>query len=622
MAAFMDTSTAGERVDALSKAIFESDGGMMSGRFDDLMEGVLKTREVEGEDKVVSLAEAIARFVKPGAGIHLAATHSAPGAAIYEIVRQFHGTNPGFTLIMRGIRDTVSLLIHLGLVKKVITAFSGNVYPWYSPNPVTQKAYVRREVELEDWSILTLPLRLMAGALGVGAMPTTSLIGSSMALRNKDAFTVIDDPFDAGRKIGLVKALNPDIAIVHAIAADREGNAILTAPYSESLWGAKASTGGVLVTTEKIVSTDFIRRHSHLVKLPAYMVKSVSLAPMGAHPGGVWNQGIPECDAYAEDYEFMTAFNKLLKDPQALDAWIGEWVHACPTFADYLAKLGGERIAALKSKADPDAWRGEFDCRASEVSVEDKANAVETMVVMAARELAAHVLRSRHKTMLAGAGTANLAAWLAKYELQKRDYIVELLVELGYFGNSPRPGEPFLLNFGNFPTCKMLTETLDTLGVFTCGATNQCIGVLGGGQIDKFGNINSHWMSDDVYVTGSGGANDVATGARETMVVMQQSRQRFLEQVPFITAPGERVKTVVSTLGVFEKPDGGREFILTKYFKDARGSSAEDAIRKIRENCGWNLQVAREPEGVSLPTPDELALLRIFDPQKFYLKTR
>jgi acyl CoA:acetate/3-ketoacid CoA transferase beta subunit len=46
---------------------------------------------------------------------------------------------------------------------------------------------------------------------------------------------------------------------------------------------------------------------------------------------------------------------------------------------------------------------------------------------------------------------------------------------------------------------------LDALGVFTCGATNQCMGVLGGGQIDRFGNLNSHWMSEEVYLTGSGG---------------------------------------------------------------------------------------------------------------------
>lgn len=592
----------------------------MIGRFQDLLEGPFRIRENEGEDKVVSLREAIVRHVKPGAKVHLAATHCCSSAAILEIAREFYGKKPDFTLIMRGIRDTVTILLHLGLAKKVITSFSGNVYPWYSPNPVAQKAYAGKEVELEDWTVLTLPLRLMAGALGVGVMPTTSLVGSSLAETNKEAFAVIDDPFDSGKKIGLLQALNPDISIVHGLAADREGNTILTAPYSESLWGAKASTGGVVVTVEKLVSTDFIREHSHLVKLPAYMVKSVSIVPLGAHPGGVWNQGIESFEAYAEDYEFMTEFNRCCKDPAALDAWIREWVLGCPSFEDYRAKLGCDRILYLKGNADRDAWSYHLEALENKISDSGECNQVEYMVIAAARELKDRIITSGHKTMLSGAGTANLAAWVAKYFLQEENYIVELLVELGYFGSSPRPAEPFLLNFGNFATCKMLTETLDTLGVFTCGATNRCIGVLGGGQIDKFGNINSNWMSKDLYVTGSGGANDVATGAKESMIIMQQIRHRFLDRVPFITAPGTRVKTLVSTMGVFEKLNGDAEFLLTKYFTDRTGSSAEEAVRKIKEQCGWDLKVIGEPRKVELPTSEELKLLRAFDPQRFYLK--
>ena len=592
----------------------------MTGRFRDYLEGPFRIRENEGQDKVVSLPEAIARYVKPGAKVHIAATHCCSGAAILEIARQFRGRNPDFTLIMRGIRDTVTILLHMGLVKKVITSFSGNVYPWYSPNAVAQKAYVGKEVELEDWTVLTLPLRLMAGALGVDVMPTRSLVGSSLAEMNKESFTVIDDPFGSGRKIGLLKALNPDISIVHGLAADREGNTILTAPYSESLWGAKASLGGVVVTVEKLVSTDFIREHSHLVKLPAYMVQSVSVVPFGAHPGGVWNQGIESFAAYAEDYEFMTDFNRRCKDPAALEDWVRQWVLECSTFEAYCDKLGRDRIFYLKGNADRDAWRYHLAELEDKISDEADASLVENMVIMAARELKDRIVASGHRTMLAGAGTANLAAWVAKYLLQEEDYIVELLVELGYFGNSPRPAEPFLLNFGNFGTCKMLTETLDTLGVFTCGATNRCIGVLGGGQIDKFGNINSNWMSKDVYVTGSGGANDVATGARESMIIMQQMRHRFLDRVPFITAPGDRVRTLVSTMGVFEKPEGRAEFVLTKYMADRENSTAEASVRKIKENCGWDLQVAGEPQRLPLPTAAELKLLRMFDPRKFYLK--
>lgn len=592
----------------------------MAGKFNDLLKNTFTLSRNEGEDKVMDLGEAVRRSIRPGAGIHIAATHNCPGAAILEIARQFHGKKPGFTLIMRGIRDTAVILLHMGLLKKIITSFSGNVYPWYSPNAVCQKAYAAGSVELEDWTILTFPLRLMAGALGTGAAATTSLVGSSMAETNAHAFKVIEDPFGSGKKIGLLKALNPDISIVHGLAADREGNTILTPPYSESVWGAKASRGGAIVTVERLVTTDFIRKHSHLVKLPAYMVRSVSVVPLGAHPGGVWNQGLESFGSYAEDYEFMTEFNRLCKDPPALDAWVREWVLDCASFDEYRGKLGRDRIKELESNAGRNAWRRRLDRLEDLISESDEYNDVERMVVVAARELKDRTLAAGHRTMLAGAGTANLAAWMAKYHLKKENYLVELMVELGYFGNSPRPAEPFLLNFENFATCKMLTETLDTLGVFTCGDTNRCIGVLGGAEIDKNGNINSHWVSDDLYITGSGGANDVATGAKETMVIMQQSRRRFLDRVRYITAPGTRVRTLVSTLGIFEKPEGENEFILTRYFRDRAGRPRDEMIREIRENCGWDLKVASRPEEIAPPRPEELRLLRIFDPKRFYLK--
>ncbi|MFC1857936.1 CoA-transferase [Thermodesulfobacteriota bacterium] len=592
----------------------------MVGRFDDITEKIIAIKENALTNKVLSLTEAIKRNVKPGAKIHIGTTHCCSSAAIWEIARQFHGKKPAFTLIMRGIRDTVTILFHMGLIKKVITGFSGNVYPWYSPNPVIQKAYVNKEVELEDWSILTFPLMLMAGALGVGFMPTKSIIGSTMAKDNQDSFITIDDPFGTGEKIGLLKALNPDLSIVHGLAADREGNTILTPPYSEGLWGSKASTGGTVVTVEKLVTTDFIRQHSHLVKLPGYMVKSVSEVPLGAHPGGVWNQGLEKFEAYSEDYVFMTEFNNICRDPKALDAWIAEWVLDCQSFETYKAKLGCDRILLLKGNADRDAWKYRLEALEGTISENEACNASEVMVIVAAREIKERISRNQYKTVLAGAGTANLAAWVAKYNLQNEGYEAELMVELGYYGSAPRPSEPFVLNFGNFPTCKMLTETIDTLGVFTSGATNRCIGVLGGGQVDKFGNINSTRMSQTVYLTGSGGANDVASGAKEVVLVMQQSKRRFLKKVPYITASGTRVKTLVSSMGVYEKLGDDNEFTLTKYIANPSFSSKEDIIRAIQENCDWDIRVARDLEEVSLPTLEELRLLRVFDPNRFYLK--
>jgi acyl CoA:acetate/3-ketoacid CoA transferase beta subunit len=73
-------------------------------------------------------------------------------------------------------------------------------------------------------------------------------------------------------------------------------------------------------------------------------------------------------------------------------------------------------------------------------------------------------------------------------------------------------------------------------------------------------------------------------------------------------------------MGVFEKLDGDEEFTLTKYFANRDFSSTEEMIKKIKENCGWDLKVARELKEVPSPTLDELRLLRVFDPQKYYIK--
>jgi len=144
--------------------------------------------------------------------------------------------------------------------------------------------------------------------------------------------------------------------------------------------------------------------------------------------------------------------------------------------------------------------------------------------------------------------------------------------------------------------------------------------VLGGGQVDKTGNVNSSWPSRDRYLTGSGGANDVASGAAETMVIMSQSRDRFLSRVPFVTAPGKRVKVLISQYGLYEKRAGEDEFILTGYIRETPDLREEEAVRRIKETCGWDLKVASHLKPIEPPQLEELTLLRMFDPHRYYLK--
>ena len=82
--------------------------------------------------------------------------HSRWTAAARELARQFWGTDPGFTLVMTSLGALGAAFFRGGLVRKVITAYSGNSFPTYTPNPIFRQAYESGEVEVEHWSILTL----------------------------------------------------------------------------------------------------------------------------------------------------------------------------------------------------------------------------------------------------------------------------------------------------------------------------------------------------------------------------------------------------------------------------------------------------------------------------------
>src|SRR5439155_2554998 len=127
-----------------------------------------------------------------------------------------------------------------------------------------------------------------------------------------------------------------------------------------------------------------------------------------------------------------------------------------------------------------------------------------------------------HRVVLAGAGMSNLAAWLAAYELADEGTVVELAAEMGLVGYWPRPGEPMLFNQRNFPTCTMLADIDWTLSILVGGANARAVGALGAAQVDRYGNINSTLIPGERLLTGSGGANDVATCAAETVVVAVQ----------------------------------------------------------------------------------------------------
>ncbi|MFA4911700.1 MAG: CoA-transferase, partial [Desulfobacteria bacterium] len=364
---------------------------------------------------------------------------------------------------------------------------------------------------------------------------------------------------------------------------------------------------------------DFIRQYSHLMKLPGDYVTAVCEVPLGAHPSGLAKGGMSDFPVYTEDYDFVDEVCKAAKDPERFDKWIDKWVLGCKDHKDYLNKLGYNRILALKGRTHADSWRYDVEAFTKEYDSPEY-TPLEMAIVVAGRKTREIIKKNDYRTILAGAGIANLGAWLAYFDLKEEGFDIELMAEIGLYGYTPTPFDPAIFNHRNFPTCKAIVDTHDVMGIFMGGSMNRCIGTLGIAEIDKYGNINTTKIPERLlYIAGSGGANDIATSAKEIVVTAVHSKRRFLDKVSYITSPGRKVTTLVSTMGVFEKIGDDKEFTLTGYFPNQGLTTKEDHIRCIKENCGWDLKVCSDPEEIPPPKLEELIMLRMFDPRKHYL---
>src|ERR1700730_2600591 len=298
---------------------------MLSQPFQDTIRQRLSIPVNEGPDKTTPRARPPRPHVPAGATVCLGAAHGRPNPAVRELARQWWGKTPGFTLATVGLGSPWTALVHGGLVRRVITTFMGEGYPFPTPQALISRAVLEGRLEVSNWSMLTFPLRLLAGAMGVPFLPTRSLLGSTMEEDNARSGDLIaaDDPFGA-----------------EGWVADRAGNGITGSPLNENMYGAMAARGGAVVTVEKIVSTDFIRRHADLVRLPSQYVRAVGAASHGNHPTGMYGMNVPELEGYAEDIEWILECRRAFRKPETADAWIREWMLDLPDHAAYLSKLG------------------------------------------------------------------------------------------------------------------------------------------------------------------------------------------------------------------------------------------------------------------------------------------
>ena len=131
------------------------------------------------------------------------------------------------------------------------------------------------------------------------------------------------------------------------------------------------------------------------------------------------------------------------------------------------------------------------------------------------------------------------------------------------------------------------------------------VGFLGAAQIDRHGNLNSTVIGDyatpKVRLPGGGGAPEIATSVSDVFVMLRQSQRAFVEQLDFKTSRGDRVRVVVTDLGILEPRDGELELVRVH---------PGVTVDTVREATGWDLRVADDVAETEPPTPAELSALR------------
>ncbi|MGD9794481.1 MAG: CoA-transferase [Acidimicrobiia bacterium] len=551
----------------------------------------------------LSLSDAVERHVRPGDAISIYYGHTRWTAAGREVVRQFWGRDPGFELQWFSMGTLGAMFFSGGLVRKVVTAYSGDGFPTAGPSPIYTKAYRSGQVEVEHWSGLAMVQRYEAAARGLPAIVTGSIAGSTM--ENNPAFHRVETEFGA---VGLLQPLVPDVVLMHAPVADRAGNIALAGPHLESMWAAWAARRGAIVTVDKIV--DDLSPYGSMVHLPGYRVLSVSEVPFGAHPGGSFARGLP-APSYGEDIPFwIEARNAVRGD---WDGWVREWCLDVPDQDAYLAKIGQQKLDWLSARSNPESWRD--DEAAHPVDEVSPVSSAEAAATIAGHELERRIHAIDCDAVLAGAGLSNLSAWIGAGAARDKGHHVRLAAEVGMYGYIPTPADPYVFNHRVFPKAEMLADMSTVLGLIVSGPGTRSIGMLAGAQVDRFGHVNSTDIPGTSFIVGAGGGTDVACGADECIVVMPARPERTPRDVSYITSPGHTVQSVCTDLGILRKRDGEMHISAVP---EGPGT-IDERVRTFRSKLGWEAQIDRQVTEISAPSIADAVALRRFDPQRLYL---
>jgi glutaconate CoA-transferase subunit B len=245
----------------------------------------------------------------------------------------------------------------------------------------------------------------------------------------------------------------------------------------------------------------------------------------------------------------------------------------------------------------------------------------EMMIAVAAR-----VLKGA-RTVFVGVGLPNIACNLARYTVAPD---LELIYESGVYGARPERlplsiGDPTLVS-GAISVVSMA----DLFGLYLQRGLVE-IALLGGAQIDRYGNLNTTVIGDyrapKTRLPGSGGACEIAINAQRTFMIMRLKRRAFVDKLDFLTSPGHL--TGGDSRAQLGLPGGGPQLVITdKAILDFANPQREMqlsalhpgvTVKDVQAEVGWSLRLGETIQETAAPTTEELRLIREeLDPHAMY----
>jgi glutaconate CoA-transferase subunit A len=295
-------------------------------------------------DKLTTVADAVARLVADGSYVAIGGfgADRLPTAVVHEILRQGkqnlgmagHTATHDFQILCAGnLTGRGKTLARVEIAYVVGLEARGL-------SPHARRVMESGEVEFTEWTNYSLAVRFKAAAMGVPFLPARSMLGTD-TFRHSGARS-ITCPF-TGERLTALPALYPDVAAIHVHEADRYGNCRIRGTTVADIDLGRAAKR-LIVTCERLIPHDEIRRDPSQTVIPFYCVDAVCEVPYGSYPGNMPYE-------YFSDEDHLRQWFQAEKEPGTLRLFLDKYIYGVRDFSEYLQLCGGlPRLQELRQQ--------------------------------------------------------------------------------------------------------------------------------------------------------------------------------------------------------------------------------------------------------------------------------